>query len=154
MSTKPPGLTLLDIAGTSEVVSVGDTPITVYGISIRTALKIVERFPAILKMFTEGFNFEDIIKVAPDAIAAIIASSLGKIGDVEEEEAAERLPLDIQLEFLLAIGRLTFKNGFGPFVSRVIALADAAPKSASFGKATDTSSLSLSNSSSQPATAT
>ena len=124
--SKHPGLSLADIAAMSEDVPVGDGFIKVHGISAGKALEIVKRFPALSKMLGGNFKGADIIGSMPDAVAAIIAASVGGLGDENVEIDAANIPLEIQFDLLEAIGGLTFKNGFAPFAQRIVALAEKA----------------------------
>jgi hypothetical protein len=147
--SRQPGLSLLDIADLSEEIPIGDSFIRVKGISAKEAVAILKRYPAVAEL-TKGFTVQKFVEVMPDAVAAILATATGKPGDVDAEDAASRLPLELQFELLEKIGGLTFKSGFGPFVARMMALADAA-NSVRFGKASDTSLPLQSKPSSQPA---
>lgn len=125
---KEPGLSLADIAAMSEDVPVGTSFITVHGISARDAFGIVQRFPALAKLLS-GFDLATFVNVAPDAVAAIIARGTAARGTVPtetDEDDAGGLPIELQFDILETIGRITFKNGFAPFVQRIMALADAA----------------------------
>ncbi len=125
--SKKPGLNLADLAPMSEDVTIGDSYITVTGISAKIGLAIFKRYPKILGMVSgEGFNLGTFLTVAPDAVAAIIAASTGELGDVKAEEAAGNLPVETQFDILEAVGRLTFTRGFAPFAERIMALAGAA----------------------------
>ena len=136
MSNKP-GLNLADLAPMSENVTISESIVPVYGISAKDGLKIFERFPKILGMMSgEGFNLGAFLTVAPDAVAAIIATATGFPGDERAEAAAGDLGLETQFDILEAIGRLTFTRGFAPFAERIMALANAA-NSASFSKVPD-----------------
>ena len=117
--SRQPGLTLADIGNQAEELPIGDRYITVHGISCRKALDIFKRFPALAKMVS-GFNAADLLGAMPDAVAAIIVASVGG-----SEEDADNLSIELQLDLLECIGRLTFKSGFGPFVKRVMALSDS-----------------------------
>lgn len=123
--SKTPGLTLADLAAMSEDIPVGDSYVTVVGISTEKALNILGRFPQLAKM-AQGFKLSDLIAIAPGALSAILASGTGKHGDAETETAAAEIPIETQFDLVEAIGRLTFKNGFGPFVQRLLKLADVA----------------------------
>jgi hypothetical protein len=120
-----PGLTLADIAGAREKLPVGDSFIEIRGVPTSQALGILQRFPHLAKV-TTGFKISDLIAVAPGALAAIIAAGVGKYADAEAEADADAIPIEIQFDIVEAIGRLTFKNGFAPFVERLLALARAA----------------------------
>lgn len=125
--SKKPGLNLADLAPMSEDVPVGDSYLTVHGVSAKDCLEVFKRFPKILGMVSgDAFNLGAFLTVAPDAVAAIIAAASGNIGDEKAEEAAGKLGVEIQFDILEAVGRLTFTKGFGPFVERIMALAGAA----------------------------
>lgn len=133
------GLSLRDIARLHEEVPVGESFIKVNGISAQLALAILNAYPAVLaKAFQgDGMKFADMIKAAPEVLSAIIVSGTGgKFDDEEAIEDAAALPLEIQMDILEAIGRLTFKSGFGPFANRIVALANAA-QSGNRGKVPD-----------------
>jgi hypothetical protein len=135
--SKMPGLNLADLALMSEDVPIGDSYLTVRGVSAKSGLEIFTRFPKILGMISgEGFNLGTFLTVAPDAVAAIIAAATGELGNGAAEEAAANLGLETQFDILEAIGRLTFTRGFAPFAERIMALAGAA-NSASFSKVPD-----------------
>lgn len=145
-----PGLTLADIAAMSEEVKIGDAGfIKVHGISAQKCLAIFKRFPKLLKMLA-GFDAMTFIEAAPDAVAAIIAAGTGQFGDEAAEAAAAQIGIEVQYDILEAIGRLTFKSGFAPFVERIMKLAGTVQGSANFGRVTDTKSQPASKPSSQP----
>lgn len=122
--SKKPGLNLIDLAPMSEDVPIGDSYLTVHGVSAKTGLEIFKRFPKALGMVTgQGFNLGAFLSVAPDAVAAIIAAAAGYLGDAKAEEAAGALSVETQFDLLEAIGRLTFTRGFAPFAERIMALA-------------------------------
>lgn len=153
---KTPGLTLADIGVAVEMIDVdgkeGPAKIEVRGVSTEDVLTLLQRFPELQKWIGGGERkAADLIKLAPNAVSAIIAAATGGLDDKTIEEAAAQLPIETQLNFLEAIGRLTFKSGFGPFAERILALFDAA-KSASFGKATVTNSQPVSKPLSPPDT--
>lgn len=137
--SKKPGLNLADLAPMSTDVPVGDSFITVYGISAKDGLSIFKRYPKVAGMVTEGFSLATFLSAAPDAVAAIIAAATGNLGDEVSEENASKLGLELQWDLLEAIGGLTFTKGFAPFAARIMALAGSQP-SAHFTKAPDTKS--------------
>jgi hypothetical protein len=150
--SKDQGLSLLDIAPAFELVPVGDDQnLRVIGVSAEGVVALFKRFPEMGKWFAGGLKPEIMTKAAPEAIAAIIAAGCGTPGNEGAEEVARALPVETQLDVLEAIGRLTFKKGFGPFVDRIIALT-AAAKSANYGRAKDMASQPQSKPS-QPSTA-
>lgn len=148
--SKQPGLTLADLASMTEDVPIGDSYITVRGISAEDGLAIFLRFPALAELLG-GFTLVKFLKVAPEAVAAIIATATGSPGNADAEEAAKKVSLEVQFDIMEAVGRLTFKSGFGPFATRIMALANVA-NSASSTKAPATTSQPQSKPSSPPDT--
>jgi len=104
---------LLDIAPQSETVAGA----TVKGLSLRALVSLIGRFPEIKDMLGGGKpNMDGLTKFAPEAVAAIIAAGTGSVDDREVEKVAADLGLEVQMDFLEAIWRLTLPGGFGPFV--------------------------------------
>jgi hypothetical protein len=130
------GLSLLDIGPLYELVPAPNgKKLRVYGVSAKGIFAVFQRFPEVGSWFKGGkkVDMAPLIAEAPDAIAAVIAAGCGKPGDMQAEEVAGLLPVETQLDVLEAIGRLTFKNGFGPFVQRIVALSEQA-QSLNFGR--------------------
>jgi hypothetical protein len=132
--SRQPGLSLADIGNIAEDFPIGESYVTVHGISCRKALDIFRRFPNLAKL-ASGFGAADLLAAMPDAVAAILVASMGG-----SEEDADNLPIELQLDLLEVIGRLTFKNGFGPFVQRVMALGSDVAKSVPSIREMDTKS--------------
>jgi hypothetical protein len=135
------GLSLLDIAPSKEKVDVGDgQQLEVQGISSRDLLTLIQRFPEMQKFMSIGsIKATDILNMAPTTVSGIIAAACGHVGDENYEKAADRLSMEAQLNLIEAIGRCTFRSGFGPFVMRISAHVVAA-LSANSGRATGTNS--------------
>lgn len=155
---EPSGLSLLDIGPLYEDVPYGKRKVRVYGVSAAGILSVFQRFAEIGQWFRGSSNgakvdVKKLMAEAPAAIGAIIAAGCGSPGDAKAEKIAGLIPADTQLDILEAIGRLTFKNGFGPFVKRIVALSDAA-KSVNYGRGQDTASPQTSKPSPPPATPT
>lgn len=147
--SKQPGLNLTDLAPQFEDVPIGDSFLRVNGISAKIGLEIFQRFPKMLGLIGRGFDLQTFLSVAPDAAAAIIAASTGNLGNTKAETAAGDLGIETQFDILEAIGRMTFSNGFAPFIQRITALGDAA-SSASFTKVPAMNSQPQSKNSSPP----
>jgi len=147
------GLGLLDIAPVSEQVDVGnDQKLEVKGISSEDILKLIQRFPDMQKFISMGgIKPADIMNTIPGTVGGIIAAACGHAGEENYESAANKLSVEAQLDLLEAIGRCTFRNGFGPFVMRISAHVVAA-LSAKSGKATDMNTQLQSRPSSLPDT--
>lgn len=129
------GLSLKDIAGFGEDVEIGnDKKLRVTGISAEGVLTLLLRYPDLQKWLGgQAIAVIDVMALAPDALAAIIAAGTGAPGDVDAEDIARQLPIEAQTDVIEAIYRQTFRSGFGPFVSRVLKLYDAARSSGNFG---------------------
>lgn len=153
MTTKEQGLSLLDIGPLYEDVDYGTRKLRVYGVSAEGIVSVFQRFPEIRTWFQGGgtVNIKMLIEQAPGAFAAVIAAATGTPGSEKAEKIARLIPAETQLDILEAIGRLTFKNGFGPFVARIVALS-AAARSENFGRVQDTNSPPTSKPVSPPAT--
>ncbi len=133
------GLSLADIANLGEEVEVEEgKKVTVKGISARGCLNLLLRFPDLQKWLTgKSITIGDTVLQMPEAVAAIIAAGMGKPGEDEAEELAADLPVETQVDLVEAIFRRTFRSGFGPFVTRLLHLYDAAVVSTNSGKASD-----------------
>lgn len=154
MAEREQGLSLLDIGPLSKQVDVGGKVLEVYGISVKGIAILFQRFPEARGWFTGvggNVKVQELVKEAPDAIAAVIAAGCGFPGNKEAEEVAAKLPIEAQLDVLQAIAGLTFKNGFGPFAERIADLAEAA-QSVNYGKAIPMNSPPTSKNSSPAAT--
>jgi len=136
---KEQGLSLLDIGVPTEQIMIGNRPLRVTGIAAEDVFALFQRFPEVQALIGGRVKLSDLATTAPEALSAVIAAGSGNPGDEAAEAIARRLPVEAQLDILEAIGRLTFKSGFGPFVERVIVLANVVA-SANFGRAPDMNS--------------
>lgn len=121
--------TLLDIAPVSELIPVpgkGGTKqdVEVFGVSAEGIAYLFNKFPEIRMLMTgKTLEKDKLAKLAPAAIAAIIAAATGSPGDKKAEAVAARLPLESQMDILDATVRLTMPGGIGPFAERLTSLA-------------------------------
>lgn len=102
--------------------------VNVYGVSARGVADLITRFPA-LKAMLSGIQItpEQVMEIAPDAIAAIIAAGIGCPGNAEQEAIADRLPLEVQADLLETIFKVTMPGGLRPFMARFAALQAPEP---------------------------
>jgi len=120
---------LLDIAEVKETIEVAGKKgkkqsIDVYGISIKGIAYLFKKFPELRMLMTgQEVGRDRLIELAPEAIAAIIACSLGAPEDQDTEQWAARLPLELQLDIVEASLKLTMPQGIAPFVKRLESLA-------------------------------
>lgn len=122
--------TLLDIATVSEFVKIpaqkgrAEQELEVFGVSAEGIVMLLKRFPEIRMLLTgKSIDTGQLTELAPPAIASIISAATGTPGNKKAEQAAARLPLELQMEILEAVVRLTMPNGLGPFVQRLQDLA-------------------------------
>ncbi len=111
---------LADIIPASEVVH----GVTIRGISFRAVGDLFARFPELNALLG---GTASPASVGGDAVAAIIAAGCGCAGDPEQEGLAGNLPVDVQLDLLVAVIGLTIgKKGIGPFLQKLAALGGVA----------------------------
>lgn len=135
MADKEQGLSLHDISDFGEKVDIGDgRKLQVKGISAQGVLLLLMRFPDLQKWLSgKSLALADTFLQAPETMAAVIAAGTGAPGDTDAEDIAASLPMEVQTDVLEAVYRQTFRNGFGPFVKRVLTLYAAAVQSGNFG---------------------
>lgn len=146
-----PGLSLADIGVPRENVALGKENVLIRGLSAEDLFYLFDRFPEI-QTWVSGAPINPM--KTPQALAALIAVAGGfSAGDEKGEQLARNLPVESQLDILEAVGRLTFKSGFGPFAERLTALLNGvavALPSLRSGKAQVTNSRPVSKPSSPP----
>jgi len=114
---------LLDIAPSSEIVTIRGAAVEVTGVSAQGFAELLGRFPELRKLMTGmEVNPDALFAVAGAAVAPIIAAGTGSPGDDAAEAVAARLSVDEQAELLEAVFRQTFPRGIGPFAKRLAAL--------------------------------
>lgn len=100
--------------------------ITITGISSKGMAYLFGMFPELAKLsIGQGIKPAEIFKIAPKAIPAIIAAGCDAVGNEAAEKVAGTFPIEMQLDMLETIGRLTFPSGLGPFVERILTLSRA-----------------------------
>lgn len=116
---------LLDLAPSQKTVTIGTTAVPVKGVSAKGIVYIMGRFPEARMLMTGkavDVTPESLMKLAPEALAAIIAAGLGFPGDEAQEDAAAALPLEAQVDLIEAIAAVTMPKGVAPFVDRLTKL--------------------------------
>ena len=114
---------LVDIAAVIETVTVAGTPVEVPGISAAGVATLLARFPELRKLMS-GIEVspEDLLKMGPAALAAVLAAGTGEPGNEKAEATAARLTLGDQADLLAAILRVTLPGGLDPFVEKLAGL--------------------------------
>jgi hypothetical protein len=111
---------LLEIANVPRQVEVRGVKVDVTGVSAMGLASLMARFPDIGKLFSGITPEKDqLMALAPTALAAFIASGCGKPDDEGAEKIARNLGLGEQLDLVDEILRLTFPRGVGPFVKKL-----------------------------------
>lgn len=113
---------LKDIAKSFKTVTVSGTQVSVPGISADGIAYLFHRFPVVRELISGrdvDLTADALSKLAPEAVAAIIATGTGDVNDPEAEAAAAKLPLEAQLDLLEAIIGETMPSGVAPFVERL-----------------------------------
>jgi hypothetical protein len=154
MAKEQQGLSLIDIGAPFGTVPIGDKVLKVYGLSADNLVELMTRFPEASAWLAPGaVKLDKMIPAASRFLEAVIA--LSTTPDHEHVEAAEKvaakLSVETQLDIIKEIVKLTFKDGFGPFASRIAEMFGAAA-SVNFGRVMGMNSQAQSSTSSQAAT--
>jgi hypothetical protein len=123
----PGPIGIMDLVRQTKQVDIGGgNLLEVGGINAEDVVGLMKRFPD-LQALIRGMetSFEAIRDAVPGAINAIIAAGCGLLGNPEAEAKAGLIPIEAQLSVLGAIEKLTFSEGFGPFVLKLRARAAA-----------------------------
>lgn len=114
---------LLEIAPIPRRVTVGANEIDVVGISAKGIAVLLSRFPELQKLMSGiSVGIDELLAMEGDVVGAIIAAGVGFPGNAEQEVAAGRLGLELQVDLLKPILELTMPNGIGPFAEKLRAL--------------------------------
>jgi hypothetical protein len=148
---------LLDIGPLTEELKVRGHPITVNGITAAQVFELFMKYPEVRKLLDgsarANLNVAEMLHTTtPNVIGAVIAMATGDAGKAEAEEKAKQLGVGDQLAIITATLRLTFPDGFGPFVEQVMQMTNRVNEAVSAGtsamatapgsgKVLDTSSL-------------
>jgi hypothetical protein len=134
---------LLDLGPLTEQVEVRGVQLTVRGLTAANLFKLFSEFPGLPQAMQQigDANATPILDLAPDLLAKIIAMATGSPGNKEVEDKAKELGAADQMAILGAVQRLSFPQGFVPFVNEMTRLmgtetnqgnSSRAPSSASF----------------------
>src|SRR6478609_352215 len=92
---------LIDIAPATETVQAQGKPVTVHGVSAKGLAHHLARFPELRRLMTgQEVQADQLLAMAGDAVAAIIAAGCGYPSDNTAETIAVNLSLDIQADLL------------------------------------------------------
>ena len=123
---------LLDIAPATafDVVHItGNKRVKVRGLHGNDIASIAARFPHLIaQLVASGDNVVVLISSLGVAIGPIIAAGCGKLGDEQQEAAADRLLFEDQIKLVKAIYGLTFPNGLSSFLALMTSFATTEPE--------------------------
>jgi len=119
---------LLDIAQSTRTVSIGKAEVHVSGVSAAGIAYLLERFPILRQLFAGrevSMNPDQLMKLAPEAIASVVACGTGYVNSPEAEKIAAGLSAGIQLELISTIMEVTMPKGVAPFMESLTGLANS-----------------------------
>ncbi|MDE2467227.1 MAG: hypothetical protein KGL35_00360 [Bradyrhizobium sp.] len=117
---------IFDIVASTETVKLGGVAIEVGGVPLGDFLKIVKRFPAVIAALKrEQVEPAVWFDCGAEAIAALLAAGVGKLGDADAEARIGRFPGAYQLALLKSIMAQTMPDGPGPFVRELMTVLGA-----------------------------
>lgn len=144
---------LLDIGPLTEDVEIRGITVTVQGLTAGHLVQLFNEFPDMRKLLDGTSEQVDLLALAPDVIARIIAIATGSANDKAVEAKAKTMGAAEQLSILVAVQRLSFPKGIAPFLDQVNQMmgssmptgpiADASPSGKSSIKSRALSSASL-----------
>ena len=147
-------ISLIDIVPQTRTVQLASGEIALRGLGLRQIAELLVRFPTLRSLLVfDGelaLDVDTLIRVAPDAIGAIVAEAAGQ--PEAADTVADGLPLDDIAECLLAVIDLTMPNGPSPFLGRLTKLLGTGTAAEPAGRAPDTISQLVPNGSLLPDT--
>lgn len=115
---------LLDLGPLTEEVEIRGVKLTVRGLTASNLFKLFAEFPDMQQMLAQmGTAGAVMMNLAPDLFAKVIAIATGSPGDAAIEARAKELAAADQMAILSTVQRLSFPQGFGPFVEQLTKLA-------------------------------
>jgi len=124
-------VSLVDIIPQKRTVQIASGELELRGLGLRQIAGLLLQFPSLRNLITESapnVDFAELLTLAPDAIATIIAEAAGQ-PDAAAVIADGGLTADETLDCLTVIHELTFPRGMRPLLQRLglIAPNDDAP---------------------------
>lgn len=139
-------MSLLNIAPLVERVTINGEPVECRGIAMRDIAALLSRFPTLRALVWGGRDAMSrgnataatraaaealsdpmaLVREIPDAIGPVIAAGTGYAGNQQAEDIAAGLPVDAQLDLLVAIFKLTMPDGIGPLAQKLGRLFETA----------------------------
>jgi hypothetical protein len=117
---------LLDLGPLAEEVEIRGKKLTIHGLTAADFFKLFAEFPDMGQAMGQ-LGSSAMLNMAPDLIAKVIAMVTGDAGNKEVEAKAKTMGAADQLKILSAAQRLSFPQGFGPFVEEITKLMGTMP---------------------------
>lgn len=130
---------LVDIAKVVEKTTIRGIEVEVPGASAMALAQLFIRFMELRKFFggrAQDVNVQRIMQLAPELLGAFIAAGLGKVGDKEEEAAAQTLTAGEQVPLLDIIWKVTFPRGYQDFLDALGRVVEHVPAASGWEQAT------------------
>jgi hypothetical protein len=115
-------VSLVDIVPQKRTVQIAAGELELHGLGLRQIASLLLQFPSLRNLITEAapsVDFAELLILAPDAIASIIAEAAGQPEATEAVAEGNLLTPDEILDCLTAIQGLTFPRGIRPLLQRL-----------------------------------
>jgi hypothetical protein len=114
---------LLDLGPLVEEVKIRGVKLTVRGLTAASLFKLFAEFPDMQQALAQmGTGSSAMLELAPDLFAKVIAIATGSPEDEAIIAKARELGAADQIAILSVVQKLTFPQGFGPFVDQITRL--------------------------------
>lgn len=114
-------VSLVDIVPQTRTVRVAGGDLVLRGLGLRQIAALLLQFPSLRNLITDGapaIDFTELVALAPDAIATIIADAAGQPNAVDAIADGALTPDEV-LDCLTAIQQITFPGGVRPLLERL-----------------------------------
>ena len=114
---------LLDLGPLVEEVEIRGVKLTVRGLTAASLFKLFSEFPNMQEALAQmGTSSSVMLELAPDLFAKVIAIATGSPDDAAIIAKAKELGAADQMAILSVVQKLSFPQGFGPFVDQITRL--------------------------------
>lgn len=111
-------VSLRDIGPLRRTVNLRGTDVQVGGITARAVVMLIDRFPTVRQMLstrgTKSISIDEILRLAPEVLAAIAVAGMGNCGNEEEEKIAldenDGLNIGEFAEIIMKMLEITFEK--------------------------------------------
>jgi hypothetical protein len=113
---------LLELGPMTVEVTVRGSSLTLWPLSVDDVIKLFSEFPQLVGLVTDNKSDRAgaVKDIGPLAIAKVIACSTGELNNPKAIEVAKNLGVGKTTEIVDKIMEITFEDGVGPFVERLV----------------------------------